>query len=139
MQVGKLKNYFGVVCPFKNKCHASVFNYNMDTTITIDKLLGYLAKHGGRIVSYNDLTPYEISQATASGRMHVDQDSLGYVWEPKFKTGFPTEPSEVELFEWCYPLPHPNFEQIKFDPELISILEQVYNMVNNKTNARLKR
>lgn len=113
---------------------------DMDTTVSIDTLLGYLEKHGGRIISTNDLSPYEISQATVSNRIFEPEEYVGgFIWEPVFKNGFPVSSAEVQLFEWCYPLPHPNFEQIKFDPELKSILEQVYNMVNNKTNARLKR
>lgn len=113
---------------------------DMDTTVSIDTLLGYLAKHGGRIVSSNDLSPYEISQAAASNRIFEPKEyPSAFIWEPVFKNGIPVSSAEVELFEWCYPLAHPNFEQIKFAPEMKSILEQVYNMVNNKTNARLKR
>jgi len=53
-------------------------------------LLSLLAEYGGKIISSNDLHPDLINQARASNRMYVDENSLGYVWEPNFKNGFPT-------------------------------------------------
>lgn len=70
----------------------------------MEELFKLLAKHGGSIVSSNDLHPDLINQARASNRMWVDENSLGYVWEPKFARLFPTTDEEVEMFEWCYPI-----------------------------------
>jgi hypothetical protein len=68
------------------------------------KVFKLLATHGGKIVSTNDLTEMEITQSRASNRIYVDEDSLGYVWLPPFHGRFPVTASEVEMFEWCYPL-----------------------------------
>lgn len=68
------------------------------------ELFDLLAKYGGKIVSSNDLNEIEISQARASSRMYVDEDSLGYIWLPAFYGRFPITIQEVEMFEWCYPL-----------------------------------
>lgn len=71
---------------------------------TIEALLDYLALYGGEIISTKDLSPEWIEQARASGRLYVDSNSLGYVWEPKFENAFPTTEKEVEEFEKWYPL-----------------------------------
>ena len=65
----------------------------------IGTLIELLAKHGGKIVSSNDLPTEEIRQARLSERMYVDENSFGYIWIPHFKNGFPTTETEVELFE----------------------------------------
>lgn len=70
-----------------------------------ETLFGFLAKHGGAIISSNDLHPDLINQARASNRMYVDENSLGYIWEPPIAGRFPENESELEMFEWCYPLP----------------------------------
>lgn len=70
----------------------------------MNNLFELLSKHGGKIVSTNDLNTDEINQARASNRMYVDEDSLGYVWLPPFHGRFPVTVPEVEMFEWCYPL-----------------------------------
>jgi len=70
----------------------------------LKKLLDFLATYGGKIISSNDLDSYLINQARASNRMYVDENSLGYVWEPPFAGRFPMTEKEVEMFEWCYPL-----------------------------------
>lgn len=67
-------------------------------------LFELLSKHGGKIVSSNDLHSSLIEQARASNRMFVDEDSLGYVWEPPFAGRFPETIEELEMYEWCYPL-----------------------------------
>lgn len=67
-------------------------------------LFELLSKHGGKIVSTNDLNTDEINQARASNRMFVDEDSMGYVWLPPFHGRFPVTVYEVEMAEWCYPL-----------------------------------
>ncbi len=71
----------------------------------IKHLLELLAKHGGSIISSNDLDSESINQAKASSRMYVDDNSLGYIWEPSFAGLCPVTKAEVEMFEWCYPLP----------------------------------
>lgn len=80
--------------------------------ITINTLLNYLAEYGGEIVSSNSLSSEWIEQARASGRLYVDENSLGYVWEPKFKDGFPTTEKEVELFDKWFPINYPIPEDI---------------------------
>lgn len=67
-------------------------------------LLSLLAEFGGNIISSNDLHPDLIAQARASNRMYVDENSLGYIWEPSFAGRFPMTEYEVELFERCYPI-----------------------------------
>ena len=67
-------------------------------------LLSLLAEHGGSIISSNDLHPDLIAQARASNRMYVDENSLGYIWEPPFAGRFPMTENEVALFERCYPI-----------------------------------
>lgn len=69
----------------------------------IQDLLALLVEYGGSIVSSNNLHPDLIAQARASNRMYVDENSLGYVWEPPFAGRFPTTENEVALFERCYP------------------------------------
>lgn len=67
-------------------------------------LLSLLAEYGGSIISSNDLHPDLIAQARESNRMYVDENSLGYVWEPPFAGRFPMTENEVALFERCYPI-----------------------------------
>jgi len=86
----------------------------------MEKLLELLATHGGKIVSTNDLNPDEINQARASNRMYVDEDSLGYVWLPAFHGRFPVTVSEVEMFEWCYPLEVEIPKECSFENVLLS-------------------
>lgn len=71
----------------------------------MNKLFEFLSQHGGAIISSNDLHPDLIAQARAANRMHVDEYGYGYAWEPPFAGRFPETPEEVEMFEWCYPLP----------------------------------
>jgi len=70
---------------------------------TIKELLELLAKHKGTIVCTSSLKPNEINQARASNRMHVDENSLGYVWMPEFKK-FPETIEEVKQFDEWFPL-----------------------------------
>ena len=84
---------------------------------TIKHLLDLLALHGGKIVSTASLTPEAINQARASGRMYVDEHSLGYVWEPEINR-FPETAEEVEQFEKWYPLPVELPEHLK-DPSFL--------------------
>ena len=70
---------------------------------TIKELLELLAKHNGTIVCTASLKPNEINQARASNRMHVDENSIGYVWMPEFKK-FPETIEEVKQFEKWFPL-----------------------------------
>jgi hypothetical protein len=85
--------------------------------VTIETLLELLALHGGKIVSTASLTPEWIEQARASGRMYVDNNSLGFVWEPDIKQ-FPETVEEVEWFEKWYPLPVELPEKLK-DPSFL--------------------
>lgn len=73
-------------------------------TPEVKDLFILLAKHGGSIVSTASLHPNLINQARASNRMYVDENSLGYVWEPPIAGRFPENQQEIEMFEWCYPL-----------------------------------
>jgi len=50
-----------------------------------------LLKHGGKIVSSNDLTAAAIAAAQACSRMYVDADGFGYVYLPH-----PERPPEHE-------------------------------------------
>ncbi|MES2379729.1 MAG: hypothetical protein V4538_01720 [Bacteroidota bacterium] len=76
----------------------------MEHTNDFNVLLQYLAQHGGKIVSSNSLDADLIAQAQASNRMYVDENSLGYVWEPPVADKFPVTVDEVKMYEWCYPL-----------------------------------
>lgn len=71
--------------------------------VTIKKLLKLLAQHGGSIVSTASLPVDFINQARASNRLYVDNNGLGYVWEPTLLR-IPQTDKEVELFEKWYPL-----------------------------------
>ena len=83
----------------------------------IKKLLELLAKYGGSIVSTASLDVMQINQARASGRMHIDENSLGYVWEPDIKL-IPTTVEEVKFFEKWYPLEIELPESLK-DPSFL--------------------
>lgn len=74
--------------------------------MTREYLFEMLALYGGAIVSTASLDVKNIEQARASGRMWVDENSLGFVWMPgNFSNGpFPETPEEVELFEKWFPL-----------------------------------
>jgi len=67
------------------------------------KLFDYLIEYGGQIISSNDLSPEWINQARASDRMWVDENGLGFIWEPDIKR-MPETVEEVEIFEKWYPL-----------------------------------
>lgn len=75
----------------------------MDKIKEAEELLSLLAQYGGKIVSTASLSPEWIAQAQASGRMYVDDSSLGYVWEPDIKR-IPETDEEVEWMERWYPL-----------------------------------
>jgi len=49
----------------------------MKTTI---ELIQLLVEKGGAIVSSNDCSTFEISDAQATGRFAADEDGYGYVW-----------------------------------------------------------
>jgi len=68
------------------------------------KLFEYLAEHGGSIISSNDLPPELIDQARTSNRMYVDENLLGYIWEPPIAGRFPENEAELKMFDWCYPI-----------------------------------
>jgi hypothetical protein len=83
--------------------------------VSIEKLFSLLARYGGSIISSNDLCADLINQARAAKRMFVDDNSLGYIWEPPFAGRFPETEKEVEMSEWCYPL------EVKLPDELKNI------------------
>ncbi len=79
---------------------------------SIETLLSLLALHGGAIVSTASLTSEYINQARVSGRMYVDENHLGFVWEPDIKE-MPKTEEEVKFFEKWYPLNLPLPEGLK--------------------------
>ena len=88
----------------KNNETAAFGNTMLPAAADMKGLLSLLAEHGGTIISSNDLHPDLIAQARQSNRMYVDENSLGYVWEPPFAGRFPMTENEVALFERCYPI-----------------------------------
>lgn len=68
----------------------------------MEKLFDFLKQYGGKIISTNDMTSSDISEANSAGRMFVDNDGFGFVWEPKI-TKFPETIEEVEFYERWYP------------------------------------
>jgi hypothetical protein len=72
---------------------------------TMQDLFYYIIGNGGKIVSSNDLSPFEITQARASSRMFVDENGFGFIWLPSFYGRMPETEDEVQIFEICYPLP----------------------------------
>lgn len=73
------------------------------TEVKISKLLKLMALYGGKIVSTASLDPEEIRQAMASGRMYVNKQGLGFVWEPPLLR-MPRTEKEVKYFEKWWPL-----------------------------------
>lgn len=87
---------------------------------TIETLLEYLSPYGGQIISTKDLQPLWIEQAKASGRMYVNNESLGFVWEPSFVNDIPCTEKEVEMFDKWYPLEVPLPDALK-NPEFLFV------------------
>lgn len=83
----------------------------------IETLLELLAQHGGEIVCTASLNVEQINQARASGRMYVDANGIGFVWEPNLKR-MPETDEEVEFFEKWYPLEVELPESLK-DPSFL--------------------
>lgn len=106
---------YGECIHFENLAQCAVCNNtgipDIKPTI-IEDLLSLLALHKGSIVSTASLPPEFINQARASGRLYVDDNSLGYVWEPDIKR-FPETEEEVEFFKKWYPLKYPLPEKLK--------------------------
>ncbi len=92
------------------------------------QLLELLTVHGGKIVCTASMTPEFIRQAQASGRMFVDENSIGFVWEPPIYK-LPETEAEVEFFEKWYPLP----VQI---PEKLKTLDWLYEAQENCGGAK---
>lgn len=84
---------------------------------TLKTLLELLSLHGGEIVCTASLKPDQIEQARASGRMYVDENGIGYAWEPNIMM-VPTTDEEVKFFEKWYPLDVEMPEKFK-DPNFI--------------------
>jgi hypothetical protein len=105
---------YGECIHHENLAMCSICNKILNPKIqtpTINTLLDLLAEHGGKIVSTASLTTEWINQARASGRMFVDENSLGFVWEPDIKR-IPQTEDEVVWFEKWYPLHAPVPEDI---------------------------
>lgn len=71
---------------------------------TIEWLLELLATHGGTIESTASLNINDINQARASGRLYVDENSLGYAWMPSVNDMFPETEDQIKQFEKWFPL-----------------------------------
>ena len=69
----------------------------------IKELLELMAQHGGEIVCTASLRPEDINQAREAGRMYVDENSIGFIWEPNI-TRMPETDEEIEFFDKWYPL-----------------------------------
>jgi len=106
---------YGECIHHENLAACSICNTDWNPKIQmpqIKDLLDLLALHGGKIVSTASLSPEWINQARVSGRMFVDENSLGFVWEPDIKR-IPQTDKEVEFFEKWYPLQSPLPEGLK--------------------------
>jgi len=99
----------------------------------LETLLELLTTHGGRIISSESLQDYEIEQAEASGRIHIDSNSFGFVWEPDIM-GFPTTEEGVDFFERYYPLNNIEVPEGIFDRVMNKVKEIA---VNNTINCTL--
>jgi hypothetical protein len=110
-------------------------NEKVNKTKYMEQLLELLVLHGGKIVSTASLTPEWIEQARASGRMYVDDNSLGFVWEPDIKE-FPTTVEEVEFLERWYPLPVELPAHLK-DPSLL--LNKIQNDERTASQRKLNQ
>lgn len=64
--------------------------------MTAEEFLLNLAKQGGRIVSTNDLTVFEIAGARACDRLFVDQNGFGFVYFPPVNNVLPFPNREVK-------------------------------------------
>lgn len=94
-------------------------------TDKIEHLLELLSLHGGVIVCSASCDHEEIRQARASGRMFVDENNIGYIWNPCIKE-MPTNEKEVEFFEKWYPL------DIEVDENFYeNMLERIFNTIRN--------
>lgn len=69
----------------------------------IETLLNLLSLHGGEIVCTSSLDEDDIKQAKTSGRMYVDDNGIGFVWEPKIMR-MPETDEELAFFEKWYPI-----------------------------------
>lgn len=91
---------------------------------TIKQLLELLALNGGKIVCTAQLDVSEINQARASNRLYVDENGIGYVWDPNILF-FPRNEKEIDDFERWYPLDEPLPEKLK-DPSFLFNKSDVY-------------
>lgn len=103
--LGKPNEHFllGVESGYVAGAIATIREFALSTDEGMKVLLDLLAKYGGKIVSTNSLETEWINQARASGRLYVDENSLGYVWEPII-IKFPETEEEVDWLERWYPL-----------------------------------
>lgn len=98
--------------------------------ITITDLLELLKQHKGRIISTASIKDtIWIDQARAGGRMYVDENGFGFIWEPE--EFFLTDEKGVELIEKWFPLDIPMPERLK-DPENIFRRMKEKNKINKQ-------
>ena len=93
----------------------------------IEKLLELLALHGGAIVSTASLDSMSIRQAQESERMYVDENSLGYVWEPNIER-MPITEEEVDFFDKWYPISVPVPPEL--DKRIIEMINKMFAVCN---------
>lgn len=79
--------------------------------VTVKTLFDFLTVYGGSILSTGNLSAMDINQARASGRLFVDENSMGFVWMPVSK--FPETVEEVQEFEKWFPLEVPLPDSLK--------------------------
>lgn len=79
---------------------------------TLTELLELLMTKGGSIVCSASLSEYMVRQAQASDRMYVDENGIGFVWEPAMKLFLETDEEWAEFEKW-YPLEMELPEELK--------------------------
>jgi len=97
---------------------------------SIKPLLDFLEQYGGSIVCTASLQPEWIEQARASGRMYVNEYSIGFVWQPDIDK-FPENEKEVEWLERWYPLPVELPDELK-DPTKIIQRAEIEKMIRKQ-------
>jgi len=99
---------------------------------TIKELLETLALKGGKIVCTAQLDVMEINQARASNRLFVDENGIGFVWDPNILF-FPKTEKEIVDFEKYYPLEEPLPEKLK-NPDFLFNKSDVYGTCRHGEN-----
>lgn len=79
------------------------FCINKKAMKTLNDLLELLSTKGGSIVCSASLREDMVRQAQASDRMYVDENGIGFIWEP-YIGRLPETDEELKEFERWYPL-----------------------------------